>query len=266
MFARILTAIILILALLGVLFLLPPPVSLAAFGIFLLGGAWEWGGFMGNLARPKRIAYLVVAAMVLTAGHYLVANAIDVRYVLLVAVALWLLTLLPLMRFPFGVPATIVGSAGLAAHLFAWLALTHILVDRPQGTYWLLLLFLLVWAADIGAFFVGSTLGRHKLAPAVSPKKTWEGVAGGLIAAALMAAAGAVILDVRLTLFVPFALLVAALSIIGDLTVSLFKRNAGLKDSGNVFPGHGGILDRVDSLIAAAPLFALGMDWFGAGT
>ncbi len=265
MFARIVTAVVLVLALLATLFLLPQSVSLAVFGVFLLGGAWEWGGFVANLSGYGRIGYVVVVAAVLAGGQYMMDKVIDVRHLLVAGVILWLIALVPLVRFPFRVPAGVVASTGIAALLLAWLALTHVLMGRPQGAYWLLLLFLLVWAADIGAFFAGRTLGRHKLASAVSPKKTWEGVIGGLVAAALVATAGAVILEVTPVLFVLFAIVVAALSVIGDLIVSLFKRNADLKDSGSVFPGHGGILDRVDSLIAAAPLFALGLDWFGAG-
>lgn len=265
MFARIVTAVVLVLALLAILFLLPQPVSLAMFGLFLLSGAWEWGGFVAGLSGYGRIGYVVVVAVVLAGGHYVMANVIDIHHLLLAGVVLWLMALVALLRFPFRVPAGAVAGTGIVTLLLAWLALTHVLVDRPLGAYWLLLLFLLVWAADIGAFFAGRTLGRHKLAPAVSPKKTWEGVIGGLVAAALIAATGAVMLGVPPALFVPFALVVAAMSVVGDLTVSLFKRNAGLKDSGSIFPGHGGILDRVDSLIAAAPLFALGLDWMGAG-
>ena len=125
----------------------------------------------------------------------------------------------------------------------------------------MLFLLLLVWAADIGAFFAGRSFGRLKLAPQVSPAKTWEGVLGGLGAAALVAAAGAWWFDLPRVAFLSLCLAVALISVVGDLTESMFKRYAGLKDSGSVFPGHGGVLDRIDSVTAAAPLFLLGLRW-----
>jgi phosphatidate cytidylyltransferase len=127
----------------------------------------------------------------------------------------------------------------------------------------LLFALLIVWVADSGAFFAGKTLGRVKLAPAISPGKTWEGVIGGLAAVVLLTLLRSVWVDTDLAVFVPFCLAVACISIVGDLTVSMFKRTAGVKDSGSLFPGHGGVLDRIDSVAAAAPLFALGLAWVG---
>jgi phosphatidate cytidylyltransferase len=121
----------------------------------------------------------------------------------------------------------------------------------------------LVVAADIGAYFAGRRFGRNKLAPRVSPGKTWEGVAGGLVAAALMAAVGVWWFDVSAGRFIALCMVVVVASIVGDLTESLFKRHAGLKDSGTILPGHGGVLDRVDSVTAAAPVFLLGLQVLG---
>ena len=122
---------------------------------------------------------------------------------------------------------------------------------------------LLVIAADIGAFFVGRSLGKRKLAPQVSPGKTWEGALGGLAAVALVAWGGAAYFGLPARQSIGFGCAVGIFSVIGDLTESMFKRSAGLKDSGMLLPGHGGILDRIDSVTAAAPLYALGL--FGSG-
>ena len=142
----------------------------------------------------------------------------------------------------------------------AWAALDQLYMQMPN-----LLLFalLIVWVADIGAYFVGRGFGRVKLAPEVSPGKTWEGVLGGLAAVTVLAALGSRLLDIEIAVLVPLALAMAMLSIVGDLTVSMFKRAAGVKDSGTLFPGHGGVLDRIDSVTAAAPLFALALAWIG---
>jgi phosphatidate cytidylyltransferase len=120
-----------------------------------------------------------------------------------------------------------------------------------------------VWLADGGAYFAGTLFGRVKLAPSISPGKTWEGVIGGMVLVALLAVMVAVVRDIDIVVLAPFCLAVAAVSIVGDLTVSMFKRTNGLKDSGALFPGHGGVLDRIDSIAAAAPLFALGVARLG---
>jgi phosphatidate cytidylyltransferase len=129
-----------------------------------------------------------------------------------------------------------------------------------QSPRWVLFTLALVWAGDTGAFFTGRWLGRVPLAPRVSPKKTWEGVLGGLAASGMVAWASAKwLFAVDAWPFVMTCVAVAALSIVGDLTESMLKRAAGLKDSGTLFPGHGGMLDRIDSVTAAAPalVFAL---------
>jgi phosphatidate cytidylyltransferase len=130
----------------------------------------------------------------------------------------------------------------------------------PQIVLWLVLL---VIAADVGAYAVGRSFGRRKLAPRVSPGKTLEGALGGIAMVALVAWAGAAHFGLPQPAVVAFGCAVGIFSIIGDLTESMFKRAAGLKDSGALLPGHGGLLDRIDSVTAAAPLYALGL--FGSG-
>ncbi len=155
------------------------------------------------------------------------------------------------------------GSAVLVPPFIALAALQNSHRGFAHGPIAVLWLVLLVVAADVGAYFAGRGFGRHKLAPRVSPGKTWEGAAGGLALVALVAWWGAAHFSLPPLSAVAFASLVGVFSVIGDLTESMFKRAAGLKDSGTLLPGHGGLLDRLDSVTAAAPLYALGL--FGSG-
>jgi phosphatidate cytidylyltransferase len=141
----------------------------------------------------------------------------------------------------------------------AWVALNRLRLDFDRGAEWVLFALILVWVADIGAFFVGRRFGRTRLAPSVSPGKTWEGVVGGTIASALVAVGGSAWFNIPLLRFLPLCLAVVAFSIVGDLTESLLKRFAGMKDSGSLFPGHGGVMDRIDSVTGAAPILFFGL-------
>ena len=134
-----------------------------------------------------------------------------------------------------------------------------------RGAEWTLFILALTFAADTGAFFAGRYFGRLRLAPRVSPNKTWEGVIGGMLMALCLAVLGAVWFGVPALSFLPLCLAASAFSVIGDLTESLLKRHVHLKDSGRLFPGHGGVLDRIDSVTAATPVMALGLIWLGVG-
>jgi phosphatidate cytidylyltransferase len=144
-----------------------------------------------------------------------------------------------------------------------WLALSSLHRVADHGPMLVLFLLVLVFAADVGAYFGGRAFGRLKLAPRVSPGKTWEGVIGGFAAAGVIATVGARWFALPVPAFLALCAAVVSLSIVGDLTESMFKRHVGLKDSSKLLPGHGGILDRIDSISAAAPVFALGMMWMG---
>lgn len=139
-------------------------------------------------------------------------------------------------------------------------SLTRILELESYGRYYILVPLILAFSSDSGAYFAGRAFGRHKLAPIVSPKKTWEGVAGGALCAVLVMLLYAVILDLAFSLEVSYGaaalygLLGTAASVLGDLTFSVIKRQTGIKDYGNLLPGHGGILDRFDSMCLVAPL------------
>lgn len=193
--------------------------------------------------------------------YYLLAGRPEAVFLIFqAALVWWAAALLWLFAYPTPVPRALTWIAAILVLLPAWLAIDFVFRVSPNL---LLFMLIIVWAADIGAYFAGKRFGRVKLAPRVSPGKTWEGVLGGMLLVVAVAFAGSAVLDAAPLLLVPFVLSVAALSIVGDLTVSVFKRNADIKDSGKLFPGHGGLLDRIDSVMAAAPLFALGMHWIG---
>ena len=239
---------------------LPPIATVWLITVLVLIGAWEWAGFIGNGSPATRGGFTVVVAATLIVSLYCYLTLPDfVRIVLCVALIWWFLAFLWVCLAPARVNAWSAALAGLCALVPCWLALTYVTL-ATRSTHWVLFTLALVWAADTGAFFAGRWLGRVPLAPLVSPKKTWEGVLGGVALAAIVAWVAATwVFGLDAGPFVVTCVAVAALSIVGDLTESMLKRAAGLKDSGHLFPGHGGMLDRIDSVTAAAPalVFAL---------
>lgn len=244
------------------------PVPFMAFaGALVAIGAWEWTGLMRWTALPVRGAYVaavlaaVIGLSVLPRAWYGAAFGI--------AVGFWLLASRWVIRFPGSAAVwartPVLAPVGLILLAPSWLALTYL--HREASPAWLMYLFGLVWGADTGAYFAGRAFGKHKLAPNVSPGKTVEGFLGGLLTSVILMAAVAVDLHLeplRFAAFAALSLMTSLASVMGDLMESMVKRQAGVKDSGSIFPGHGGSLDRIDSLTAAAPLFALGW-WLSGG-
>ncbi len=258
---RIITALALGSAMVATVLLLPTWAAAAVLGLLWIAGVWEWAYFVGGHSVPPAAYAAVFVGLMLVGGPLF-----DTRGAILVAsvaVAWWLLASLSLWAYPWRIPATVVAASGPVALLPAWFLLAFIHGSVPQGPELTLSLLIIVWAADVGAYFFGRLFGRVKLAPHISSGKTWEGVIGGLAAAALAAALAGIGLGVALGAFVAIALAVTMASVIGDLTVSMFKRNVGLKDSGRLLPGHGGVLDRIDSLAAAVPIFFIGLSVAG---
>jgi phosphatidate cytidylyltransferase len=257
---RVLTAIVLAAVLLGVMLGLPSVATVWLLTVLVLIGAWEWAGFIGKDTRATRVAFTVAVALALLAClHFYASNPEFVLAIVTIAVAWWFIAFLWLCLAPGRVTPVTATLAGFLSLVPCWLALVHV-TFTTQSTRWVLFTLALVWAGDTGAFFVGRWLGRVPLAPRVSPKKTWEGALGGILASGAVAWASANwLFVVDAWPFVMTCVAVAALSIVGDLTESMLKRAAGLKDSGTMFPGHGGMLDRIDSVTAAAPalVFAL---------
>jgi len=271
---RLITALILIPVVIAALFLLPPlGFTLVTLAVCMLA-AWEWGPLAGFASRSQRIwlavlCGLLLALMVLSIPAYQHSvHLLQIGGSLWLSLAWWLAALLLVLFYP--------GSAGMWRNSrslrlifglltivpFFWGMLALRQYDYAQnpftGAWWLLYVMLLVWGADSGAYMFGKLFGKHKLAPKVSPGKTWEGLIGGLVTSAVISwlfGRYAPLSVVPVTLLV-CSVIAALASVLGDLTESMFKREAGIKDSGSLIPGHGGILDRIDSLTAAVPVFA----------
>jgi phosphatidate cytidylyltransferase len=263
--ARILTALVAGALVLLIGLLLPPWVAVTALTLFVIAGAWEWSSFLRLPSASWRWGYVVVIAALLPLTWQLTVQP-GARVLLLgVAVAWWVVALAWMIIAPRRVNTATAALAGVLALVPAWVALVYLAVDVEYGAQWMLFALALPWVADIGAYAVGRLAGRRPLAPQVSPKKTWEGVLGGLAAGGVFAIWGATWFGVPLQWFVPLCLVAVVFSIVGDLTESLLKRFAGIKDSGRLFPGHGGVMDRLDSVTAASPVFLLGLALLGGG-
>jgi phosphatidate cytidylyltransferase len=250
---------VLIVALLSVVLWLPAKATVVALTLVVLAGAWEWSAFLKLTRFWQRLLYVAVIAVLLPLVWIYSERAGGLRAVLEIAVVWWVIALGWVMFAPRLVSSSTAAIAGIFALVPAWLALAKMRGDSQVGAEWVLFTLVLVQVADIGAFFVGRRFGRHRLAPNVSPGKTWEGVIGGLIASGLVAVFGSIRFGIPLLQFLPLCLATVAFSIGGDLTESLLKRYAGLKDSGRLFPGHGGVMDRIDSVTAAAPVLSFGL-------
>ena len=257
---RVLTAIVALAVLAVVLFVVPAIAARIVISLLMLGAAWEWSGFIFSKEDRRRFVYVLFIAALMAVIFFELPDAVLVDLVLKVALGWWLAALAWIFFFPTPIANPVAWICGALVIVPAWLALDLLYLKKPE-----LLLFalLIVWIADIGAYFAGKGFGKVKLAPQISPGKTWEGVLGGLSAVMILAAMGSKAFEIDIAVLLPFCLAVAMVSIVGDLTVSMFKRSAGVKDSGRLFPGHGGVLDRVDSVAAAAPLFVVALSWTG---
>lgn len=255
---RINTAVISLLILGAVLFVVPATIAKIVIAFLIVAGAWEWSGFLGFSSDAGRYSYVVLIAALMAAMVFVVPQHADI--LLQIACVWWFVAFIWTFFFPTPIPTAIRWLCGALVLVPLFVGLLNLYSLSPQ-----LLLFalLIVWVADMGAYFAGKQFGRVKLAPSISPGKTWEGVFGGLVLVVVLTLVWAHFAEMELNVLLPFCLAVGALSVVGDLTVSMFKRTAGVKDSGKLFPGHGGVLDRVDSVSAAAPLFALGINWLG---
>ncbi len=275
---RIITALILApLAILAILFLPLDAFQYAIAGVIALGG-YEWANMSGLPQRPHKIAFLFVILLMCLGLIGLVdtdliwyqgkLNSIY-HWILSVACLWWLVSLVMIIAYPryskFWQKSWMIRCLfGVLTLIPTWVAVVSLRaslydVDAFYGASLIFYVLGIVWAADIGAFFVGVKFGRHKLRPNVSPGKTFEGLFGGVMASFAIIAFAALHYQVessRIWLHLLIGGLTVGVSALGDLNESMFKRCAGIKDSGRILPGHGGLLDRIDSLTAAFPVFA----------
>jgi phosphatidate cytidylyltransferase len=248
---------------------LPANAFALVLSLVLLGAAWEWATLAGLAAPAGQGAYVALLGAVLPLVQVGLPPAALVPWLTLISLGWWLLALylfrlqgIPLAQ---GLSPTVM-LAGPVVLGSPWLAISHLHGASPRGPLLVLFLFVLIWTADIAAFFTGRRWGKTKLAPVLSPGKTRAGVYGAAAGAAVLGLALGLILELSPPAVLGslvLCLATALISVVGDLFESFLKRRRGLKDSGTLLPGHGGILDRIDSLLAAAPLFVLGLIWLG---
>ena len=260
---RILTAVVLLAVLVPALFWLPPTWWGALTLLVMSAAAWEWGRLCGFQTRNAVLLAVITAGSGAVILLYPPAGAFG-ELLLYAAALLWILAVPAWLRWREHVPAGLMlAPLGWLLLLACWYAIWKI---REAGALYLLLLMITVWVADIAAYFAGKRFGRHKLAPAISPGKTWEGVAGAVIGVQLYAMAllaleatapnyfGSLAARLGVAGTLVAALLLTGISVVGDLFESLLKRRIGLKDSSNLLPGHGGVLDRIDALVSTLPV------------
>jgi phosphatidate cytidylyltransferase len=270
---RILTALVLAPIMIGGIFYLPLAQFKLFIGVIVALGAWEWANLSGLKLQMGRVAYAgLVGGLICAIEFSSLVQEVDILYL---ALGWWVtafvfVSLHPKLKNIWSSPAARL-IMGLFILLPMWVGFVQI-KSYPFNDYLIMYVMFVVWGADVGAYFAGRTFGKHKLAPSVSPGKTWEGVFGGLLVTTLMALGGGYLLESEAglsldtqqwALLIVLTLLITCFSVVGDLIESMVKRHRGIKDSSNLLPGHGGVMDRIDSMTAALPLFALALSVFG---
>jgi len=268
---RVITALIITAIFLSALFMLPSGYFAFFMAAVVLIGAWEWAGLSSITQVLWRIGYAVVMGVCLLGASYWIGffgeatpqlHLLAVQQLLILGCSFWAVALLLVQGYPSS--AILWGHKclrllmGLLVLVPTWVALVYVR-QQAEGHWLIILLFLVVAVADTGGYFTGRRFGKRKLAIHVSPGKTWEGFAGGFIANLVLAFILAFSFNLSLVLVLAVVIPASLISVVGDLLESMVKRHAGVKDSGTILPGHGGILDRIDGVTAAAPVFALAL-------
>jgi len=274
---RILTALVLASLIALAVFTLPMEYFSLVIGLITLIAAWEWSNLAGLTSLGKRILFLIVLILPMSGIHFwtqfleLVAQATDwtdvrdysgaLEWLVIPPVLFWILVMILIRNTPTGVLNLQLKTRykvliGWFILLSAWMFLSRL--RSFYGPEMTMYFFILIWVADISAYFAGKKWGKTKLAPEISPGKTVAGMYGALISGLVCAVVLSLIYGFQPMIaldFVLLSVLTVLISIYGDLFVSVVKRQRGVKDTGALLPGHGGVLDRVDSLIAAIPFF-----------
>lgn len=246
------------------IFLLPKAGFELLIALVLTLGIWEWSRLAGIRVPSKRLAFTFLICLSAQAILYYLPH----QTIILTGCLWWLAAMvwlaIPKFRPDNSALSMLIKSlAAVLAIVPAYAALNWLRSSELESKI-ILILFFIIWAADIGAYFTGKSLGKNKLAPQISPGKTWEGLLGGLFSAALIAFLAYQLVpmnNLSANHFILLAAVTALFSVEGDLIISLFKRQESLKDTSQLIPGHGGILDRFDSLLSASPIFATGLIW-----
>lgn len=268
---RIATALVLLIGLIAMTTSLGLEAFAAITGALVLIGAWEWAAF-ASLGDKSRLAFVGTLALSIALLWFALgvggAPGYDAGFALgfsLLGALFWVLMFAAIASFPQSTDAwndkSRISVMGMLSLLCTWVGLVTLKALLPNGAL-VIMLIIMVAAVDVGAFFTGKLFGKRKLAPALSPNKTWEGVWGGVTLNVAVSIVFAILLDsyvqafalIDYVVFAALALIVAFFSVVGDLAESMLKRNKELKDSGSILPGHGGLLDRIDGLMAATPI------------
>jgi phosphatidate cytidylyltransferase len=264
---RIITALCLIAVFVPALFVMPPMLFSVATIPLVLAAGWEWSRLVKITSLAARLGYLALVVLTLAVAAYWLGlpDAFDderAQQLLLVAVGVWAVIFLWIQGYPSSAilwsTQPVLGLLGLVLLGFTWVAIVTIM-NHESGQWLLLLAIVIIALADVGGFFAGKYFGKHKLAPIVSPGKTWEGFFGGLVLQAVLVGSLVWFLSDEMSLLSLSLLVfpVGLYSVLGDLFESMIKRHSGVKDSGHLLPGHGGVLDRIDGVMAALPMFGL---------
>lgn len=277
---RIATAVVLLIALVAISTLMSPFAFSLAIALVVLVAGWEWGGFIGLENLTTKVAYIVSLTLLLTGCFFLLEmrpeqeslrqdRALTLSFLGLIY---WVAASVVVLSYPEKKShwnnESRIATMGIFCLIPTWVGVTQLKYLEPSGVL-VLVLIILVAAVDVGAYFTGMNFGKTKLAPQLSPNKTWEGVWGGFALCLVVTVAFAYLLDqmlfqvglMEIAILAVMCFLLTFFSVIGDLLESMLKRNRQIKDSGKILPGHGGVLDRIDGLVAATPVFVLVMTY-----
>ncbi|MAE03491.1 MAG: phosphatidate cytidylyltransferase [Porticoccaceae bacterium] len=263
---RVITALVLVAAFVWLLVNLTAAEFSLVLLLLVMVAGWEWTNLLHLNRRSSKAGFLgllllALAAVGLNIGLFAEFNFALGQQISMIAVGLWAIIFLWLQGYPSSSilwsPRPVLGLIGLLLLVATWVALTSIL-HREAGRWLLFLAIVIVALADVGGYVAGRLFGKNKLAPIISPGKTWEGFAGGMLLQILLIAGLMWQLpQLRLIELTILVIPVALYSVLGDLFESMIKRHSGVKDSSQLLPGHGGVLDRIDGFMAALPLFSL---------